>query len=39
MSKINKRGRPKKESVMDTLAVRLPQETILQIDLYVNDIK
>ena len=39
MSKINKRGRPKKESVMDTLAVRLPQETILQIDLYVNEIK
>ena len=39
MSKINKLGRPKKESVMDTLAVRLPQETILQIDLYVNEIK
>ena len=34
-----KRGRPKKESVMDTLAVRLPYDIILQIDLYVNEIK
>ncbi len=34
-----KRGRPKKESVMETLAVRLPYEIILQIDVYVNEIK
>ena len=39
MSNRNKRGRPKKESVMDALAVRLPHETILEIDLYVNQIK
>ena len=34
-----KRGRPKKESVMDTIAVRLPYETILEIDMHVNEIK
>ena len=35
----NKRGRPKKESVMETIAVRLPFEIILEIDNYVNQIK
>lgn len=30
-----KRGRPKKEAVMDTLAVRLPDELVQQIDEYV----
>ena len=39
MSNRNKRGRPKKESVLDALAVRLPHETILEIDLYFNQIK
>ena len=34
-----KRGRPKKDSVMETIAVRLPYETILEIDNYVNQIK
>ena len=29
-----KRGRPKKDSVMETIAVRLPYETILEIDNY-----
>ena len=33
------RGRPKKDSVMETIAVRLPYETILEIDNYVNQIK
>ena len=37
--KKNKRGRPKKESVMETIAVRLPFEIILEIDNYVNQIK
>jgi len=31
-----KRGRPKKESVMDTLAVRLPDDLVKQIDTYVD---
>tara|TARA_B100001996_G_scaffold374721_1_gene353728 strand:+ start:471 stop:719 length:249 start_codon:yes stop_codon:yes gene_type:complete len=39
MEKKTKRGRPKKDSVMDTIAVRLPYETILEIDNYVNQIK
>ncbi len=30
-----KRGRPKKEAVMDTLAVRLPDDLVSQIDTYV----
>ena len=34
-----KRGRPKKDLVMETIAVRLPYETILEIDNYVNQIK
>ena len=37
--KINKRGRPKKESVMETIAVRLPDEIIVEIDLYVFNLK
>ena len=31
-----KRGRPRKESVMDTLAVRLPDDLVKQIDAYVD---
>ena len=31
-----KRGRPKKDSVMDTLAVRLPDELVSEIDTYVG---
>ena len=31
-----KRGRPRKESVMDTLAVRLPDDLVKQIDTYVD---
>ena len=31
-----KRGRPKKDSVMDTLAVRLPDELVAEIDTYVG---
>ena len=31
-----KRGRPKKESVMDTLAVRLPGDLVKKIDAYVD---
>ena len=34
-----KRGRPKKDSVMETIAVRLPYETILEIDNYFNQVK
>ena len=34
-----KRGRPKQDSVMETIAVRLPYETSLEIDNYVNQIK
>lgn len=39
MEKKTKRGRPKKDSVMETIAVRLPFETILEIDNYVNKVK
>ena len=39
MEKKTKRGRPKKDSVMETIAVRLPFETILEIDNYVNRVK
>ncbi len=39
MEKIGKRGRPKKENVMETIAVRLPFEIILEIDNYVNRLK
>lgn len=39
MEKKTKRGRPKKDSVMETIAVRLPFETILEIDNYVNQVK
>ena len=39
MEKKTKRGRPKKDSVMETIAVRLPYETILEIDNYVNQVK
>ncbi len=35
----NKRGRPKKDSVMETIAVRLPDEIISEIDLYVLNLK
>ena len=31
-----KRGRPKKDEVMDTLAVRLPDELVAEIDTYVS---
>jgi hypothetical protein len=31
-----KRGRPKKDAVMDTLAVRLPNELVVEIDTYVG---
>ena len=30
-----KRGRPKKDTIMDTLAVRLPDDLVGQIDAYV----
>ncbi len=30
-----KRGRPKKDAVMDTLAVRLPDDLVAQVDDYV----
>ena len=39
MEKKTKRGRPKKGSVMETIAVRLPYDTILEIDNYVNQVK
>ena len=39
MEKKTKRGRPKKDSVMETIAVRLPFETIFEIDNYVNQVK
>lgn len=35
----SKRGRPKKTSSMDTLAVRLPHDLISKIDLYVNQLQ
>ncbi len=31
-----RRGRPKKDAVMDTLAVRLPDDLVEQIDAYVT---
>ena len=31
-----KRGRPKKETVMDTLAIRLPDDLVEQLDKYVE---
>ena len=37
--KTSKRGRPQKESVMETIAVRLPDEIISEIDLYVLNLK
>ena len=39
MEKTGKRDRPKKENVMETIAVRLPFEIILEIDNYVNKLK
>ena len=39
MNKTGKRGRPKKGNVMETIAVRLPFEIILEIDNYVNRLK
>ena len=39
MEKTGERGRPKKENVMETIAVRLPFEIILEIDNYVNKLK
>jgi hypothetical protein len=30
-----KRGRPKKDSVMDTLALRVPEELVTEIDEYI----
>tara|TARA_B100000035_G_C20987614_1_gene548571 strand:+ start:1226 stop:1474 length:249 start_codon:yes stop_codon:yes gene_type:complete len=39
MNKTGKRGRPKKENAMETIAVRLPFEIILEIDNYVNRLK
>ena len=39
MNKTGKRDRPKKENVMETIAVRLPFEIILEIDNYVNKLK
>jgi len=35
----SKRGRPKKVSSMDTLAVRLPKDLITKIDLYVSQLQ
>lgn len=34
-----KRGRPKKDAVMETLAVRLPDNLVVQIDAYVRRLK
>lgn len=34
-----KRGRPRKDSVMDTLAVRLPDDIVSRIDQYVADLR
>ena len=31
-----KRGRPKKDTVMDTLAIRLPDDLVAQLDKYVE---
>jgi hypothetical protein len=34
-----KRGRPKKDATMDTLAVRLPDDLVEQIDTYVASLQ
>ncbi|MEP1199904.1 hypothetical protein [Tateyamaria sp.] len=34
-----KRGRPRKSDVMDTLAVRLPDELVARIDAYVDKLR
>ena len=34
-----KRGRPKKNTIMDTLAVRLPHDLVSQIDIYVKKLQ
>ena len=34
-----KRGRPKKDVTMDTLAVRLPDDLVEQIDAYVGNLQ
>ena len=34
-----KRGRPKKNTIMDTLAVRLPHDLVNQIDVYVEKLQ
>ena len=34
-----KRGRPKKNTIMDTLAVRLPHDLVSQIDFYVDKLQ
>ncbi len=36
MTENRKRGRPRKDEVMDTLAVRLPDDVVEQIDHYVQ---
>ena len=33
------RGRPKKNTIMNTLAVRLPNDLIIEIDLYVSKLQ
>lgn len=37
--RLPKRGRPAKESTMDTLAVRLPDDLLSQVDEYVERIR
>ena len=39
LSQKPKRGRPKKVAIMDTLAVRLPNDLITRIDTYVNKLQ
>ena len=34
-----RRGRPKKDSVMDTLAVRLPDDLVDQVDQYMEQLR
>jgi len=34
-----RRGRPKKDSVMDTLAVRLPDDLVGQVDQYMEQLR
>ena len=34
-----KRGRPKKNTIMDTLAVRLPHDLVSKIDIYVSQLQ